>query len=186
MFVLKSASPRRIQLLQELGLKFEIQPSNINESLQKNENYMEYLKRITLDKLEVSKAKPQNVYVSADTIVVNGNTVLTKPTNEEDAISTLKILSGKNHFVYSGIAFYKSGEIIFDFDKTEVLMKNWKLKEITNYVEKYRPLDKAGSYGIQDIHSPVQSIKGSFQNVVGFPLKKFYIYNHLWKDFLCL
>ncbi|MCB1189268.1 MAG: septum formation protein Maf [Leptospiraceae bacterium] len=186
MLILKSSSPRRIQVLKSLGLKFDVLPANIDENSQPGESYLEYLKRVTLEKLEKEKASKENMYISSDTIVVNENKMLPKPIDFKEATAMLTELEGKNHFVYSGIAILIGENLVFDYDKTEVNMKEWKLKEIREYIEKNQPFDKAGSYGIQDKNGPVLTIKGSFHNVLGFPLRKFYLYHHLWKDFLCL
>ncbi len=185
MLVLKSASPRRKEVLEKLGLSFQISPSTIEETLLENEHFLTYLKRVTLDKLETSKIQEENwVYVASDTIVVLGEKIFPKPISEQECFSFLLELNGKIHNVFSSLAIYKNSEVIYDFDTTLVQMKNLKEEEIWNYIKTASPLDKAGGYGIQDENSPVKSFEGSFINVLGFPIRKFLLYINIWKKYL--
>lgn len=185
MLVLKSASPRRKEILQGLGLKFQISPSYTDESLRQGEDFLRYLERVTVNKLEIPKISEQkNVYVASDTIVVLSGKIFPKPSSAQECFFFLKELSSKIHSVFSSLAIYKNAQVIYDFDETRVQMKTWNTEEIWNYIKTSNPLDKAGGYGIQDSNSPVESFEGSFTNVLGFPLRKFFQYSEIWKEYL--
>lgn len=185
MLVLKSASPRRREVFEKLGLNFRIFPSDINEAQLSFEDYFSYLKRVTLAKLEISKIlNDSSVYVASDTIVVQDGKIFPKPSSKEECFQFLSELNGKSHSVFSSLAIYKDLEVHYDFDQTIVQMKNLTEKEIWTYIQTQNPLDKAGGYGIQDFGTPVKSFEGSFTNVLGFPLRKFFLYIHLWKEYL--
>jgi len=184
LLILKSGSPRRIQIFQDLGLVFQIQPSSVDESILPNEHYMAYLRRITEAKLDKMNATYSDTCVASDTIVVLDDKIFPKPLNFENARNTLEALNGKVHSVYSSFGIFKHGEYFFDFDTTLVEFKNWSIGEIENYIEKFTPFDKAGSYGVQDIEGPVLKFQGSYTNVLGFPLRAFYKYSLLWLEYL--
>ncbi len=184
MLILKSASPRRQQILKDLKLNFQVSPAHVNEDLQAEEPPLSYLKRVTLAKLEIDKAEMEKVYISSDTIVVLENEILGKPADFYEGAKILTRLSGKSHSVYSGLAILNQGNTIFDYDETTVEFKAWDKKEIEQYLNEYRPYDKAGSYGIQDENGPVLKFKGSYSNVLGFPIRKFYQHFFMWKEFL--
>lgn len=180
MLVLKSKSPRRKFLLEGLGLNFYIQPSDVDEDIIANESPLDYLKRVTIDKLEINSVQSQNVYISSDTIVVFQNQLLFKPISLEDAKRILQILNGNVHSVYSGLAIFKNGEVFYDYDETIVRFHSWTNSQIEEYILSAKPFDKAGSYGIQDKNSPVANYEGSFSNVLGFPIRVFYQFHPLW------
>ncbi len=184
MLILKSASPRRIQIFQDLGLDFQIKPSSIDESISVGENFQDYLKRITIAKLELPDGSYSDVYVASDTIVVKSEKIYLKPLDFETAISTLSELNGKTHFVYSSMCISRNHRLFYDFDMTKIELKNWSVAEIENYVKSCNPLDKAGSYGVQDNYGPVKKIEGSYTNVLGFPIRAFFKYFSEWKEFL--
>ncbi|MBE7412990.1 MAG: Maf family protein [Leptospiraceae bacterium] len=184
MLILKSGSPRRISIFRDIGLRFQVSPSSIDESVLPEEDCMEYLKRITIAKLESINATYSQTLVSSDTIVVWENKIFPKPLNFQTAKNTLMELNGKTHQVYSGLGIFKQGNLYFDLDKTFVELKKWSIEEIENYIKVTNPLDKAGSYGIQDKCSPVLSFQGSFSNVLGFPFRTFLKYHSLWSEFL--
>jgi septum formation protein len=181
-FVLKSSSPRRKEILLNLGFSLQILPSNFNEEEIIGEKPLDYLKRVTLSKLGISET--QDLYVSSDTIVVFEEQILHKPQDKVEAISILKLLNGKEHFVYSGLGLSRNGLIFFEFDQTIVEFKKLSVLEMETYIEICKPFDKAGGYGIQDNPTPVKGYKGSYSNVIGFPLRKFYSQNQIWRDFL--
>ena len=104
MLILKSASPRRKQILENLKLTFQVDPSSANEDVRENEPPLEYLKRVTIAKLELEKSQPENVYISSDTMVVLGSRILAKPRDFAEGVEILSFLSGKTHSVYSGLA----------------------------------------------------------------------------------
>jgi septum formation protein len=184
MLVLRSTSPRRIQIFKELGLTFSTAPPVFSEESFTNEKPLAYLERVTRGKLFSIEVDSEHTYISADTIIVFQGEILQKPSSKEDAISMLEKMNGNWHYVYSALGIYSKGEVFFDYDSTLIKTKQWNKTEITNYIEKANPLDKAGSYGIQDDGSPVEEYRGSFINVVGFPLRKFFNYYPYWVNYL--
>ncbi len=184
MLILKSASPRRREILQNLRLNFQVNPSHVNEDLEPGELPLSYLKRVTSSKLETEKAVLDNVYIASDTIVVLGSQILGKPADFAEGMKILSVLSGKTHSVFSGLAILRNGEILYDYDETKVEFKPWGEKEITSYLNESKPYDKAGGYGIQDEGSPVLRYNGSYSNVMGFPLRKFYQFYEVWNEYL--
>lgn len=184
MLILKSASPRRKQILENLKLTFQVDPSSANEDVRENELPLEYLKRVTIAKLELEKSQSENVYISSDTMVVLGSRILAKPRDFAEGVEILSFLSGKTHSVYSGLAIGKNGQILYDFDETKVEFKALSDAEIKLYLEEAKPYDKAGAYGIQDVGTPVHGYVGSYTNVMGFPIRKFYQYFSAWEEFL--
>ncbi|HMW07589.1 MAG TPA: Maf family protein [Leptospiraceae bacterium] len=184
MLILKSASPRRREILEKLKLQFQVEPSNINEDKLERETPLDYLKRVTIDKLEIEKSHSENIYISSDTMVVYENSILGKPVNEAEALQILSTLSGKTHSVYSGIALWEKGDIFFGYEETRVEFKEWKEEEILNYIRNCKPFDKAGAYGIQDSISPVKRYIGSYTNVMGFPIRTFYTRYPQWEKYL--
>jgi septum formation protein len=183
MLILKSASPRRKQILSHLGLEFQVDPSSIDETRHEGERPLEYLRRVTIAKLNSPSISDTNIYVSSDTIVVRGEKMYPKPENPELALDILRELNGKKHSVFSGLGIFHKGEVIFEFDETEIEFWEWTETEIQNYIRKYRPFDKAGGYGIQDEEGPVKKYTGSYSNVMGFPLRKFFLYKEIWLPF---
>lgn len=179
MFVLKSASPRRKQILSDLGFLFLIQPEHIDESQYKNENPLEYLERMVHSKLG-DLFEPYNLYLACDTIVVHKNEILHKPVDEVDAFRILKYLSGKEHSVFSGAVLRNGSGSDFFYEETLIQFKDWNDSEIQTYIKEYNPFDKAGSYGIQDKNGPVKMWKGSYLNVLGFPFRSFLARHELW------
>lgn len=180
--MLRSRSPRRKQVLESLDLDFRIEAEDIDESSLKDERPLEYLKRISLSKLG-TRSKDEFL-ISCDTIVVHENSILQKPENFSEATEMLRRLSGKTHMVYSGLGIYVQGLERFAFDSSRVHFRSWDREQIRTYVEKYSPLDKAGSYGVQDREGPVLSFEGSYTNILGFPIRMFFQYHELWKKYL--
>ncbi|ASP41025.1 septum formation protein Maf [Leptospira interrogans] len=182
MIVLRSKSPRRKQILESLDLDFRIESEDIDESSLKDEHPLEYLKRISLSKLG-TRSKDE-LLISCDTIVVQENSILQKPENFSQAIEMLERLSGKSHIVYSGLGIYYNRLEQFAFDSSKVHFHTWNKEQFKNYIERYSPFDKAGSYGVQDIEGPVQSFEGSYTIILGFPIRMFFQYHELWKKYL--
>ncbi|MBI4089191.1 MAG: septum formation protein Maf [Candidatus Levybacteria bacterium] len=171
--VLASKSPRRKALLEKIGLKFIIYPSNYKEaniSLPPEK----YVKHLSLQKAKVVGKKFKNaLIIAADTIVVIDSEIIGKPKDLEDAKRILKKLSGKMHFVYTGFT-------IFDTDsqrsktkssKSKVYFKNLSSREIESYVKSGKPFDKAGGYAIQEKAGIfIRKVEGDFFNIVGLPI----------------
>ncbi|MBO5736974.1 MAG: septum formation protein Maf [Clostridia bacterium] len=176
-YILASASPRRKQLLAELVKDFEIIPSQADERVEGTPSPKALVAMLATMKAEEVAKRPENegkVVVGSDTVVAFGKTVLGKPKDEEDAFRMLKMLSGEKHAVYTGVSFQlvKEGEYFCKtkVDKTLVYFNDLSDEWIWEYVKGGSPMDKAGAYGIQD-GGLVKGIKGSYTNVVGFPLE---------------
>lgn len=176
--ILASASPRRKWLMEELGLEFSIHPKNVEEV------YPDDLKReeipMFLSKLKASAFSEQElegkIVLAADTIVWLNDRELQKPVDLEDAKRMIRLLSGATHEVYTAITVRTSDQVISDFDRTEVHFRELTEDEIDFYVQKYKPLDKAGAYGIQEWigYIGIDRIDGCYFNVMGLPLRKVY------------
>ena len=173
-FVLASGSPRRKDLLEGLGLTFEVVPSGVDECCSRDETPSELVQRWAHEKaLAVSRRLPDRWVLAADTIVLLDGTVLGKPSGPAEAVEMLRRLSGNVHEVLSGICLlHRNGTTSrLQCVRTEVLFKDLTPEEIDAYVSTGEPLDKAGAYGIQGMGAfLVRSIRGSYTNVVGLPL----------------
>jgi septum formation protein len=177
--ILASQSPRRKILLKQIGLKFRVIPSHVSEALSPNESPGDNAKRIAIDKAsEVAARLQKGIVIGADTIVVLDHHVLGKPTSKDDAKRMLKLLSGREHSVYTGFALIdvESKKHVAGVEETKVRFRKLDEKEIVSYIDSGSPMDKAGSYGIQDDFGAVfvEKVNGCFYNVVGFPLARFY------------
>lgn len=171
--ILGSKSPRRQQLLQEMGYSFEIRIKETDESYTTDLLPHEIAIHISIHKAKALQddLKENELLLTADTIVCVDGTILGKPKDEKDAVSMLKQLSGKQHSVITGICIADRNNIISDCSETKVWVKQLSEDEILNYIRKYQPYDKAGSYGIQEWFGAVaiEKIEGSYNNVVGLP-----------------
>jgi len=180
--ILGSASPRRKEALERLGLKVLIVPSQFEENLDKSLfSPEEYVKETALQKAkDVQRIHPEaHLIIGCDSIVVLGDKILEKPSTSDHAVSMLQSLSGSTHFVLSGMALIfpqSEGTVIHTFvAKTEVHFDNLSFATFQAYVATGSPMDKAGSYGIQDGigGSFVKGIIGCYWNVTGFPVHRF-------------
>ena len=176
-YVLASASPRRKELLAELISEFEIIPSMADESVQGYNSPHALVRYLASIKAEEVAKRPENaekIVIGSDTVVAYKGIVLGKPKDEADAFRMLKMLSGKKHAVYTGVCLMKvqDGKTVsyVKADKTLVYFNELSDKWIWEYIKGGSPMDKAGAYGIQD-GGLVKKIKGSYSNVVGFPLE---------------
>ena len=173
--ILASLSPRRQELLRFIFDDFSIVASNCEESVPKNifvDIIPEYLAQHKA--LDVANTvKTDSLVIGADTCVIYDNKVLGKPKNENDAINTLKMLSGNVHKVITGCAIVYKGKMHSFSVETEVEFYSLSDEEINSYIDEYKPFDKAGSYGIQDKAGLfVKQIKGDYFNVVGLPIAR--------------
>ena len=176
--ILASGSPRRQHFFKELNLDFEIRLKEIAE------NYPSHLKEAEItDYLAKLKAKPfidelkqEDILITADTIVWLNNKALGKPNNSEDAKNMLTNLSGKTHKVISSFCITAVNKQIVKNDTTLVKFSKLTKDEIDYYITNCSPFDKAGSYGIQEWigYIGIEKIEGSYFNVMGFPIHKFY------------
>lgn len=172
--VLASASPRRRELLARLGLPFTIQPSRIDESVYRHLPPVVRVEALALAKArEVAASLSDALVLGADTMVVCAGQVLGKPASPSAATRMLAFLSGRTHFVYTGVAVVRApcGPEKVTHASTAVTFRNLTPEQISAYVATGEPLDKAGAYGIQGRGALlVAGIKGDYFNVVGLPL----------------
>jgi len=175
-FVLASASPRRKELLENIGLEFEIIVSEADESVIDRSIAPDMLVKelAMLKAAEAAKyAKKDSFVIGADTVVVYDGQVLEKPADSESAEGMLKMLSGKEHCVYTGVCIFNTNDCsaICKSEKTVVSFKELSEETVKNYVKTGEPMDKAGSYGIQGKGALlIKGIEGDYFNVVGLPL----------------
>ena len=178
-FILASSSPRRQDLLQRLQTPFDVILPDVDESMiisdGSPETYCTALAEIKAN--DISQHYPNELVIGADTIVVQDDQIFGKPDNKAKAHNMLNILSGKTHQVYSGVCLKwieKNINHLFA-EITTVTFRDLDEKEISHYIESCQPYDKAGAYGIQDWSAIfVKEIKGCYDNVVGFPISRFY------------
>jgi septum formation protein len=178
-YILASKSPRRIHLLKQLGLKFRSVDPGIDELETSDQDPVHIVKQNSLEKSRsVAFNYKKEIVIGADTVVCLDKLILHKPATEKQARNFLRLLSGRKHFVYTGINLINTsnGTEKFAFEKTDVYFRKLDDDEINFYVKKYSPLDKAGAYGIQDDFGClfIKKINGDFYNVVGLPLVKLY------------
>ena len=178
--ILASKSPRRKKLLEEANLKFKVIDSSFDESKIPISNAAphQYCMKLAEYKCKhISKNYPKSLIIGADTIVYHNKKILNKPKNKEEAKKHLNALSNSTHIVYTGIfSHIESDNTTLKFyNKTYVTFNKLINKDINYYINHYKPYDKAGSYGIQDWSMIfVKKINGCFNNVVGFPVSKFF------------
>ncbi|MGJ8664289.1 MAG: Maf family protein [Marinicella sp.] len=171
--VLASASPRRAQLIKQLGWQPEIVAVDIDESLKPDESATEYCLRMATEKSEAAVQRLQTTLpiITADTIVVHEGAVLGKPKSTEDAFLTLIKLSNSQHQVYSSVSVYFQGQRLTALSQNDVLMATISHAQIRAYIETGEPMDKAGAYGIQGLAAMwIKHIEGSYSSIMGLPL----------------
>lgn len=177
--ILASNSPRRKELLGGLGVTYEVKTlPNIDESYPEGLDAEEIPLHIARNKADAyrSMMQPNELIVTADTIVWLDGMVLGKPKDEADACRMLRCLSGKTHQVVTGVCLTTLEKQKCFATVTDVTFAELTEEEINYYVSRYRPLDKAGAYGIQEWigYIGVQNISGSYFNVVGLPIQRLY------------
>lgn len=184
--ILASASPRRKELLKQIGLDFIVFPAQGDEVSDKTiprdivvELAQKKAGEIYEKAIAAGVGKQDSIVIGADTIVVYEDRVLGKPKNEKDAVEMLTMLSGKTHEVYTGVSLWmreNGKKVQYSFyEKTEVTMYPIRQGEIEAYVKSGEPMDKAGSYGIQGSGARfIQKINGDYNNVVGLPVARIY------------
>ena len=178
-FILASSSPRRQALLLRLQTPFNVILPDVDESMiisdGNPETYCTTLAELKAN--DISQHYPSELVIGADTIVVLGDEILGKPTDKDAAEYMLQTLSGKTHHVYTGISLkWTEKNIHHQFAEiTTVTFRNLDEKDISHYIQTCPPYDKAGAYGIQDWSAVfIEEIKGCYDNVVGFPISRFY------------
>lgn len=177
--ILASASPRRKQLMEEMGISVRIVPRHIDELFPNTMSPVEaaeFLSRSKADAFTAEELKSNILVITADTIVSIGDEILGKPANRNEAVEILELLSGKIHEVITGVTL-KTAEKQHTFSvSTKVKFKNLSNSEIEYYIDKFQPYDKAGAYGIQEWigHVAIEQIEGSYFNVMGLPTHRLY------------
>jgi len=173
-FVLASQSPRRRELLQSIGLEFDVFPSHVPEEHVAGEPPGAYVARLSRDKAgAVAVRHPDRWVIAADTTVVLGNQLLEKPADEADARRMLSLIAGRTHVVHTGVTLQcvKGDYLETRLSQSEVRMLPLTDGEVAWYAATGEPMDKAGSYAVQGIGAMfIESISGSYTNVVGLPL----------------
>lgn len=173
--VLASASPRRKELISLICDDVIIRPAECDETLPQGigaRQAVEYLSKIK-NSAARQVSQPDEIIISADTVVAINNEILGKPAHKADARRMITLLSGKTHQVYTGVTVFADGEEITFSEKTDVTFFPLSQEEIEAYISTSEPYDKAGSYGIQGKASLlVSGINGDYFNVVGFPIAR--------------
>ncbi|MBQ5891299.1 MAG: septum formation protein Maf [Bacteroidales bacterium] len=177
--ILASKSPRRKQLLEQMGFEVVVDSVDIEETFPPNldvEDVAEYL-AIKKSKNYKKDVAEKSILVTSDTVVVVDNIILGKPKNVQEAKEFLRLLSSKTHKVITGCCLKThNNKIKYFSEQTVVKFKELTEEEIDFYVNKYKPFDKAGAYGIQEWIGAIgiENIQGDYYNVVGFPCYKFF------------
>nr|XP_018902125.1 PREDICTED: N-acetylserotonin O-methyltransferase-like protein [Bemisia tabaci] len=175
--VLASGSPRRKEILSQVGLKFEVVTSKFPETLDLSnyKTHADYAIDTAFHKVkEVSDREAADLIIGADTVVSLGDKILEKPESDAHAVAMLTELSGKQHTVYTGVIIKKGDKYVKFSEETKVKIGDLPKSVIEAYVKTGEPLDKAGGYGVQGIGgSLIQGIEGDFYNVMGLPLYHF-------------
>lgn len=178
--VLASSSPRRQYLMREAGFDFTVEKPDVEESFPEELPVEQVARYLANKKAEYfRKDLPNQIIVTADTVVILDGEIMNKPADRNEAIAMLSRLSGKTHLVMTGVCILSTEkEESFD-DTTEVTFRKLTQEEIEFYVDQYKPYDKAGAYGAQDFIGmiAIEKIKGSYFNVMGLPIHK--VYEHL-------
>lgn len=172
--ILASASPRRAELLAQVGVPFTTCPADIDETPLPGEAPDAYVGRMARDKARiVAQQAPGQLVLGSDTSVVLEGAILGKPSDEADARATLKRLSGQTHQVLTAVALIRDAECRATLVITDVSFRTLEPDEIDAYLATGEPMDKAGSYGIQGLGGIfVRELKGSYSAVVGLPLQE--------------
>jgi|SRR5690606_21522228 len=176
-FLLASKSPRRQELLKGLDIDFEIVQIEADESFPENLVRQEITEFISQSKSEAfRKLNPNEILITADTLVWLNNEILGKPQSYEEAFQMLSRLSGATHEVFTSVTLKSFSNSLSFSETTEVIFDKISEEEIHYYLNNYKPFDKAGAYGIQDWlgYTKINRIQGCYYNVMGLPLRKLY------------
>lgn len=171
--ILASQSPRRHELLAQMGLTFTVKVADIDETMDASRPPQEQVAEVSARKAAAIAAvsSPDDIIIAADTIVVVEDTILGKPHSEQEAKEMLHLLSGRTHRVMTGVTVRKGAESVSHTEITEIRFRDLSDAEIDAYVASGDPMDKAGSYGIQNAAAIfVSGMHGDYFNVMGLPL----------------
>jgi septum formation protein len=173
-FILASGSPRRKELLEQIGLKFTVDPAGTREDIDFSLEPHELARKLSLEKVQAVAARHRNaIVIGADTFGVFEGKIIGKPHSETEAAEMLQTLNGKSHQVITGFSIVDTagGKTVSRSVKTTVYLRKLTAEEIDAYVKTKEPLDKAGAYAIQGLGALlVEKIEGDYFNVVGLPL----------------
>jgi septum formation protein len=173
--VLASASPRRKELLMQVVKDFQVIPSCIDEDKIREPDPVKFaLEAAILKARDIGERHPSSLVIAADTIVCLGNRIIGKPRDREDARRTLEALSGTRHRVITAVALFKKdeGKLRSGYEESFVRFRRLDASAIETYLDSGDPLDKAGSYAIQEVNDAfVESLEGDYDNVVGLPVQ---------------
>ena len=173
-FVLASSSPRRKRILEGLELEFTIEPPDVPEDALDGETPDDHVTRLALAKAsEVAERHETGTVLGADTVILLDGNILGKPADAQDARRMLRTTRGRWHEVFTGVGLVRcsDGVSVTGYERTRVLMRELTDEEVDDYVAGGEPLDKAGSYGIQECGAAVvDRVEGCFYNVVGLPV----------------
>jgi septum formation protein len=176
--ILGSQSPRRQALLRELGLEFKVVTKDWDEYYPAYLTGAEIALYVAEEKAKsfLQEIRGNEIVVTADTIVWCSNEVLPKPTDREDALRIIRKISGRTHEVITGVCLLSSVKMVSFHSSTRVTFSELTDEEIVHYINRYKPYDKAGAYGIQEWIglAACSSIEGSYFNVVGLPVEQVY------------
>lgn len=179
--VLASQSPRRQALLKEVGIQYSLAPKiEVDESFNKKlkkEKIPLFLSELKSNAYKGNLTGKNQILITADTIVWQNKSMLGKPTSEKDAYKIMKQLSNSKHYVFTGVTLTSLEKQVSFYSKSTVFFDALSKDEIKFYIEKYKPFDKAGAYGIQEWigYIGINKIKGSFYNVMGLPVHQLYV-----------
>jgi septum formation protein len=170
--VLASASPRRRDLLNLIGIAHEVRPANIDETMRPREAPRRYAERLAREKASAMATRdPDLVTIGADTVVVINRKVLGKPADADDAARMLRMLSGREHTVITAVAVSRGRKLRSAVEEVRVKFRRLRDDEIDAYIAMGEPMDKAGAYGIQGYGATiVERIEGDYFAVMGLPL----------------
>ncbi len=175
MLVLASQSPRRREILRAAGIGFTTRAVAVDETLLDGENPRDHVRRLAAEKANAAAAAFGEIVLAADTVVVVDKHVLGKPEGKEQAAWMLRLLSGREHEVITGICLRRPDRIVTDVESTRVRFVAMSEDDIFRYVESGEPMDKAGAYAIQGLASKfIDRVEGCYFNVVGLPIAMVY------------
>lgn len=180
-YILASASPRRKELLGELGITPMVCPTDADETITEKLSPDKFVELLSKRKAEAytGQTEEKDILIAADTVVALGDEILGKPTDPQNAFDMLKSLSGQAHSVYTGVTVKSNKKTVTACDETKVIFRDMTDDEIWEYVNSGDPMDKAGAYGIQgEAGKFVSAVEGSLNNVIGLPtelLKEIFI-----------
>lgn len=174
MLILGSGSPRRKELLESASIEFQIVPSGFDESQVAFEgDVAAFVKKLAISKADFLFEKyPENVILTADSVVEINGVILGKPVDESDAVRMLELLSNKQHNVYTGVCIIAKDKIELFVESSQVVFNKLSILDIESYVQTKEPMDKAGSYAIQGLGAKlIKQYEGDFHTIMGLPLK---------------